>query len=105
MTVISSHQDDGINKLKLWVLLPLCIVIFSALVNVTITARVSDVGSQIYALDLKREALEKKNDQMELTLAQKLSIQTIADAAKQEGYIPRNSVVELNTTTSIAKGN
>lgn len=104
MTPVYANHAEVSTKLKFWIALPLFIVVFSAIVNVTVTARVSDVGSQIYALDLKREALAKKNDQMELTLAQKLSIQTIALSALQDGYIPRTKVVELNTTTSIAKG-
>lgn len=87
---------------KLCFVVPLLIVVFTVLADLTMTAQVSGAGVEISSLESKALSLEKNNASLQLQLAQKESLSVAKAQAQALGFVPREKVVEVRQTNTLA---
>ena len=84
---------------KLLFMLPLMVLLISALANIVMAAHVSDIGSQIHDDETKTAQLLQHNDEMQQELAGKQSLAQLKVWADQQGFIPHGKIVAVAPTT------
>lgn len=91
------------TKRMIWLILPVGLFVASVTANIVLTARASTVGADVWAMEQKREKLEKYNAELELQISQIASLSTLKAKALELGFVPRQSVVRVELSdTSIA---
>jgi len=84
-------------------ILPLVVLLCSALGNIVTSARVSDLGAKIHALEVKHETLSMQNQAVTAQLAQKQSLSHLREVALAQGFVPITHVVNVKPSTSLAQ--
>lgn len=89
---------------KMLVIVPLLLVLMSAVGNIVMAAHVSDIGSKVSSLEYKYQSMKKHNDDLSLELAQARSLKNLTEEAKLLGFIPVTSMVFVDNP-QLAKAN
>ncbi len=78
------------------------IIVILSIVQVSVANQISTTGSELVALQNKVNDYQRENTILHEQLLAAASFTTIADKAKQLGYVPAKSQVYLNTPLPLA---